>query len=84
MWNIEDFIFADSKSHITYKSMKVAVLEKPNIPCDMILSASMFMKMKYTIDCSSLKHILAIEADRAVYGVDHYDKKETIYIFAKD
>lgn len=40
------------------------------------------MKMKYTIDCSTRKHLLTIEADRNVYGMGYYDKKETIYIFA--
>ncbi len=81
---MEDFVLSDKNSSITYKEMKVAVVDKPKIPCDMILSASMFMKMRYTIDCSSRKHILTIAADKNVYGVGYYDKKETIYIFSKE
>ncbi len=29
----------------------------------------MFMNMRYTIDCSSRKHILTIVADKDVYGI---------------
>lgn len=82
LWNIDDFVLSDKNSNIVYKGMKVAVMDKPKIPCDMILSASMFMKMKYVVDCSSDKHTLTVMADRDVYGVGYYDKKETIYIFA--
>lgn len=84
LWNIDDFKLSDQSKSILYKGMKIAVVNKPNIPCDMILSASMFMKMKYVIDCSSIKHSLTILADRDTYGVGYYDKKETIYIFAKN
>ena len=66
------------------KEMKVAVIDKPKIPCDMILSASMFMKMKYVIDCSLRKHTLTIMADKKEYGVGYYNKKETIYIFSRE
>lgn len=76
------FLLSDKKCSIDYRGMKIAVMNKPSIPCDIILSASMFMKMKYTIDCSTRKHLLTIKADRNVYGVGYYDKKETIYIFA--
>ena len=48
-----------------------------------MLNASMFMKMKYIIDCSQKKHMLSIIADRDTYGVGYYDKKETIYIFTE-
>ncbi len=82
LWNMEDFVLSDKNSSITYKEMKVAVVDKPKIPCDMILSASMFMKMKYVIDCSVRKHTLTIMADRNVYGVGYYNRKETIYIFS--
>ncbi len=135
LWNIGDFVLSDKNSSITYKEMKVAVVDKPKelsrnnlqivrriflrecrhkirriagyvtdfalvlsekktrniasyfgivpkIPCDMILSASMFMKMKYVIDCSLRKHTLTIMADRNVYGVGYYNRKETIYIFS--
>lgn len=82
LWNMDDFVLSDQNEDITYKAMKIAVMNKPKIPCDLILSASMFMKMKYTIDCSSNKHELVIMADRNTYGVGYYDKKETIYIFA--
>lgn len=84
LWNVEDFILSDRRDRICYKGMKLAVMDKPNIPCDMILSASMFMKMKYIIDCSSRKHKLTIVADRNLYGTGYYDKKEAIYIFSKD
>lgn len=83
LWHINDFILSDRHSHIVYKGLKIAVLNKPNIPCDMILSASMFMKMKYTIDCSSKKHTLTIIADKDTYGVGFYNKKETVYIFSE-
>lgn len=82
LWNMDPFILSDSKGNIEYKGMKIAVMDKPNIPCDMILSASMFMKMRYTIDCSSKKHCLTIKADKDMYGVGYYEKKETIYIFS--
>lgn len=84
LWNMDNFVLEDKSSSITYRGMKIAVMDKPAIPCDMILSASMFMKMRYTIDCSSRKHILTIAADKNVYGVGYYDKKETIYIFSKE
>lgn len=84
LWNMDSFIFSDGNSNIEYKGMKIAVMDKPNIPCDMILSASMLMKMKYIIDCSSRKHTLTIIADKNIYGVGYYDKKETIYIFSVD
>lgn len=63
LWHMDDFRLSDRKHYIHYKSMKIAVLNKPNIPCDIILSASMFMKMRYIIDCSSKKHTLTIMAD---------------------
>ena len=84
LWSVDDFVFSDKSNAIVYKGIKLAVLNKPNIPCDLVLSASMFMKMKYTIDCSSRKHLLTIVADKSIYGVGFYDKKETIYIFTKD
>jgi len=82
LWNVDDFVLSDKVNSIIYKGMKIAVMSKPNIPCDMILSASMFMKMKYTIDCSSRKHLLSIVADKDTYGVGYHEKKETIYIFS--
>lgn len=84
LWNMDDFVLSDQNDSITYKAMKIAVMNKPKIPCDLILSASMFMKMKYTIDCASDKHELVITADRNTYGVGYYDKRETIYIFAEN
>lgn len=42
------------------------------------------IRMRYEIDCSSEKHTSAIMADRDMYGVGYYDKKETIYIFAEN
>ena len=42
------------------------------------------MKMRYTIDCSKSKHMLSIMAEKDIYGVGYYDKKETIYIFAEN
>ena len=84
LWNVDNFVLSDKNSSITYRGMKIAVMDKPKIPCDMILSASMFMKMKYVIDCSSDVHMLTIIADRRIYGVGYYDKKETIYIFTEN
>lgn len=84
LWNVDNFVLSDKYESICYKGMKIAVMDKPNIPCDMILSASMFMKMKYTIDCFSRKHTLIIETNHNLYGTGYYDKKETIYIFSKD
>lgn len=84
LWNMDKFVLSDQRESITYKAMKIAVMNKPKIPCDLILSASILMKMKYTIDCSSDKHELVILADRNTYGVGYYDKKETIYIFAEN
>lgn len=84
LWNMDNFILSDKRSNITYSGMKIAVMDKPAVPCDMILSASMFMKMRYTIDCSSRKHTLTIAADKEAYGVGYYYRKETIYIFSKE
>lgn len=84
LWNMDSFMFSDGISSIEYKGMKIAVIDKPNIPCEIILSASILMKMKYIIDCSSRKHTLTIMADKCIYGVGYYDKKETIYIFFSD
>lgn len=84
LWNMDSFIFSDGNSSIEYKGMKMAVIDKPSIPCDIILSASMLMRMKYIIDCSSRKHTLTIMADKDTYGVGYYEKKETIYIFSSD
>lgn len=84
LWNIDNFVLSDKNSSIAYRGMKIAVMNKPKIPCDMILSASMFMRMKYVIDCSSDVHTLIILADRNIYGVGYYDKKETIYIFTEN
>lgn len=84
LWNIDNFVLSDKNGSIAYRGMKVAVMDKPKIPCDMILSASMFMRMKYVIDCSSDVHTLTILADRNIYGVGYYDKKETIYIFTEN
>lgn len=81
LWNIDNFVLSDKNNSIAYRGMKIAVMDKPKIPCDMILSASMFMKMKYVIDCSLDTHTLTILADRNIYGAGYYDKKETIYIF---
>lgn len=82
LWSMDNFVLSDQRESIVYKGIKIAVLDKPKIPCDMILSASMFMKMKYMIDCSSKKPSLTIMAERNIYGVGYYDKKETIYIFS--
>ncbi len=84
LWNMDVFVLSDRNSCIVYKGMKIAVLNKPSIPCDMILSASMLMRMKYTIDCSDRKHLLTIISNKDIYGVGYYDKKETIYIFSED
>ncbi len=81
LWNMDEFVLSDKNVCIAYKGMKIAVLNKPNIPCDMILSTSMLMRMKYTIDCSDRKHMLTIISDKDTYGVGYYDKKVTIYIF---
>lgn len=84
LWNMSECRLSDKREWIAYKDLKIAVLEKPKIPCDLILSATMFMKMKYTVDCSGSRHTLLIESDREKYGVGFYKKKETIYIFTED
>ncbi len=82
LWNIDNFVLSDKNEDITYKAMKIAAINKPKIPCDLIVSAFMLMKVKYIIDCSADKHELSIMTDKNTYGVGYYDKKETIYIFA--
>lgn len=84
LYNIPFFRLSDDKDIITYNNMKIAVTLKPKIPCDIILSASLLMKMKYTIDCAYKPHSLIIEAEKDTYGVGFYDRKETIYIFADE
>lgn len=84
LYHIPDFQFSDGKNGITYKNIKIAVLLKPSIPCDIILSASLFMKMKYTINCFKEQHCLIIESEKSDYGVGFYERKETIYIFSND
>lgn len=84
LYNIPFFQFSDAENFITYNNMKIAVILKPQIPCDIILSASLFTKMKYTIDCLSKPHSLMIEAEKDVYGVGFYNHKETIYIFTDE
>lgn len=81
LYHIPIFHFSDGKNNITYREMKIAVMLKPQIPCDVIISASMLMKMKYTIDCQGMQHFLTIEAMKQIYGVGYYKTKETIYIF---
>lgn len=84
LYNIPFFRLADDKNVITYNNMKIAVILKPEIPCDIILSASLFTKMKYTIDCLCKPHSLKIEAEKDTYGVGFYNRKETIYIFTDE
>ena len=84
LYNIPSVQLADTKESLIYHNMKIAVVLKPAIPCDLILSASLFTKMKYTIDCLGNNHYLLIEANRATYGVGFYNPKDTIYIFAED
>ena len=85
LWNFDVFKLNDrDKNFIAYHGLKVAVLEKPNIPCDIILSSSMFMKMRYTIDCLSDEPFLKVYADKQIYGVGFNQQKDTIYIFANE
>ena len=81
LYNIPIFQLSDNKNLIMYSNMKIAVMLKPQIPCDIILSSSLFMKMRYSIDCLNKEHSLKIEAERGTYGVGFYNRKETIYIF---
>ena len=84
LYNIPSFQFSDNKNHITYNNVKIAVMSKSKIPCDLILSASLFMKMRYTIDCLGKSHFLTIEAEKDNYGVGFYSRRETIYIFMNE
>lgn len=84
LYNVPKFELSDGNNAITYHNMKIAVVSKPRIPCDLILSASLFMKMRYTIDCLNSHNSLVIEADKNLYGVGFYPNKETIYIFTED
>lgn len=84
LYNIPTFQLSDNKNSIIYNNMKMAVISKPKIPCDIILSASLFMKMKYTINCLNPPHTLMIEAEKNTYGVGFYNRKETIYVFTDE
>lgn len=78
------FQLSDGRNIITYNNMKIAVMLKPKIPCDLILSASLFMKMKYMIDCANNPHTMTIESEKGTYGVGFYNRRETIYIFTDE
>lgn len=84
IYNIPSLKISDGKEKITYKNMKMAVMLKPSIPCDLILSAPIFMKMKYTIDCLEDSHFLTVEAAKELYGTGFYADRETIYIFTEE
>lgn len=62
----------------------MAVSSKPNIPCNLILGITMFMKMRYMVDALSKKQFLYIESEKRNYGVGFYRNKEVPYIFTKD
>lgn len=49
----------------------------------MILSVSMFMEMKYTIDCFSSRHMLSVMAERDIYGVGYYEKRKRFIFLQK-
>lgn len=82
LYNFSDFYLSDGSSTICYKNMKIAITDKPNIPCDIILSASMFIKMRYMFDYLSASPYLEIEAERDTYGTGFYAGNDTIYTFA--
>lgn len=84
LYNMPVFCLSDNKNFITYQNMKIAVMLKPKIPCDIILSASLFMKMRCIIDCIDKKHTLILESKKKSYGVGFYNSKETIYVFSDE
>lgn len=85
LWRFQCFNFSDkSGNSINYTGMLMAVSSKPNIPCDLILGITMFMKMRYMVDALSKKQFLYIESEKRNYGVGFYRNKEVPYIFAKD
>lgn len=84
LYNFDNFCLSDSTNSINYKCMKIAVANKPKIPCDFILSASMFSKMKYTLNYLATSPYLEIEAKRSTYGVGFNQRNDSIYIFSSD
>ncbi len=45
LWNIDNFVLSDKNEDITYRAMKIAAINKPKIPCNLIVSAFMLIKL---------------------------------------
>ncbi len=43
--NIDNFVLSDKNEDITYRAMKIAAINKPKIPCNLIVSAFMLIKL---------------------------------------
>lgn len=71
IYNIPDFVIKSDKNsdYIKFINLYIACLEKPNIKYEVILGASVFSKMVYTIDRQ--KQQLIIAHDRNIYSTGY-------------
>lgn len=60
VYNVPEFTFSDGKHTIKYKDMKVLHVPS-NMPCDLILPATMFVTTRYAIDAVSTPFHIYIE-----------------------
>jgi hypothetical protein len=85
IYDIPIFCLSDSAGNcITYEKFKINVISKPSMPCDIILSASMFSKMRLIFDNYGESHELIIQSPKQNYGVGYLPFGDKIYIFTSE
>lgn len=83
LYNFETFTISDFNNTVSYSNCKVAVLDKPTIPCDLLLPISLFLKSTVILNYATIPQNLTIECSRDKYGVGYYNPKNSLYIFSQ-
>lgn len=82
---VDDLALCDQNDNrMNFKRFKVAVLDKPSIPCELILSITLFSKMECLFDYRSHPPQISIVGDKDEYGVGIYQDTDSVYVFYEE
>ncbi len=79
---IDNFILSDTYGNkIQFHNFKIAITDRPGIPCDIILCITMFSKMKCTFDYSGNPPYVKISSEKDCFGIGIYQDNDSVYAF---
>lgn len=85
LFKLDDFVFSDNANNsIHYKNFKILVTKSPHLNFELLLPATMFRKMKYSLDYTKESPTFTICAPKDTYYTDFKKEGGPLYTFLVD